>query len=257
MHALRTRFKKDIVAEFLPPRLARSKRPHRKANRVIIFCSGMPSVPSKTALMEFFAKKGFWCFNPRYRGTWESGGKFLDRSPEKDILDVIDGLTKEFTSIWDGKKYRVQSPEVYIIGTSFGGAAALLVSRDRRVKKVVAISPVIDWRADSRIEPLDFLARLTKNAFGEAYRLARGGWQKLKKGKFYNPTMHAKNIDGKKTFVIQAKDDKYVLWRPAVKFAKETGAELLLLKKGGHLSSSIVTKPVFYKKIKKFLDSVR
>jgi hypothetical protein len=37
----RTRFKQEIVAEFLPP--ARLSRPQR----VIILCDGMPSIPRK------------------------------------------------------------------------------------------------------------------------------------------------------------------------------------------------------------------
>ena len=50
----RTRFKKEIVAEFLPP-----TRP-RKNQKLIILCDGMPSIPRKQALSDFFAGKGFW-----------------------------------------------------------------------------------------------------------------------------------------------------------------------------------------------------
>ncbi len=245
MHTLRTRFKKEIVAEFLPS--------VRKSNKVIIFCDGMPSLPNKRRVMESFAKKGYWCFHPRYRGTWESGGKFLKFSPEKDVLDIIDQLPKGFADAWSGKKYRVPSPEVYLVGTSFGGAAVLLASRDKRVKKVIAVSPLIDWRAQSKTEPLSLHIRRTENAFGEAYRLVPGGWNKLKTGKFYNPAIHADEIDGKKAFIIHAKDDKVVPLGPTVKFAQAIGAKLLLLKKGGHLSPSIIMKPRSYKKVKKFL----
>jgi len=51
--AFRTRFKKEIVAEFLPP--ARS----RKKQKVIILCDGMPGIPRKQQLMEFLAAKGY------------------------------------------------------------------------------------------------------------------------------------------------------------------------------------------------------
>jgi dipeptidyl aminopeptidase/acylaminoacyl peptidase len=80
----RTRFKQQIIAEFLP---ATSKS---KKQRVIILCDGMPSMPRKQALMEFLATEGYWVFYPRYRGSWESGGQFLEKSPDRDILDVID-----------------------------------------------------------------------------------------------------------------------------------------------------------------------
>ncbi|MEK7212119.1 MAG: hypothetical protein AAB686_00385, partial [Patescibacteria group bacterium] len=91
MHTYRTRFKKEIVAEFLPPL---GRKP--KKNRVIILCGGHPGTPSKPQIVEFWAKKGYWVFNPRYRGSWESSGTFLKYSPEKDILDVIGELPKGF-----------------------------------------------------------------------------------------------------------------------------------------------------------------
>ena len=88
----RARFKQQIIAEFLP-----SARP-RKKEKVIILCDGMPGIPRKQALMEFLSVKGHWVFYPRYRGAWESGGEFLRKSPDQDILDVIDELPRAFAS---------------------------------------------------------------------------------------------------------------------------------------------------------------
>jgi pimeloyl-ACP methyl ester carboxylesterase len=215
----------------------------------------MPSVPSSGALIEFFSKKGYWVFCPRYRGTWESGGRFLKYPPDKDVLDIVDGLPRGFKDAYGGKKYQVRHPEIYLIGSSFGGPAAILASQDARVKKVALISPVIDWRADSKIEPLSLLERTTRDAFGEAYRFSDFDWKKLEGGKFYNPATCAWKINGKKLLIVHAKDDKYVLWRPVLKFSKQTGARLMLFKRGGHLSASIIMKPKFYKHIKKFFVS--
>jgi hypothetical protein len=54
-----TRFKKEIVAELLPPASPRKKQ------RRIILCDAMPSIPRKQPLAEFLAAKGFWViFNP-------------------------------------------------------------------------------------------------------------------------------------------------------------------------------------------------
>jgi dipeptidyl aminopeptidase/acylaminoacyl peptidase len=94
----RTRFKNEIVAEFLPP-----VREGKRA-RVIILCDGMPSIPRKQALVEFLASKGFWVVYPRYRGAWESGGDFLKRPPHEDILDVIDELPKGIVEIAFGRR---------------------------------------------------------------------------------------------------------------------------------------------------------
>ena len=115
----RTRFKHDIVAEFLPPaRVGRTQR-------AIILCDGMPSIPRKQPLAEFLSSKGYWVFYPRYRGAWESGGEFLERSPHLDILDVIGGLSKEFRELAFGRRFRVVVEEVFVIGGSFGGAAGI------------------------------------------------------------------------------------------------------------------------------------
>lgn len=210
----------------------------------------------KEALIEFFAKKGYWVFHPRYRGAWESGGRFLQKSPHQDILDVVGELPRGFKSLHDGKTYRIKPDKIFVIGSSFGGPAAILASRDKRVAKAVAFSPVIDWRAqDKTIEPIDWIAKFTRTAFGEGYRFSLKDWAKLKTGKFYNPAAEAAKIDGKKLMIIHAKDDKVVGWRPAQKFAKLTGTKLILLKRGGHLSSSNAMKPRFHKTIAKFLTA--
>ena len=145
----RTRFKKDIVAEFLPPRRSSTKQ------KVIILCDGMPSVPRKQPLAEFLADQGYWVFYPRYRGAWESGGQFLEHSPHEDILHVIDELPRGVTELAFGRRFRPQPDEIFVIGGSFGGAVAILASLDRRVKKVVATCPVVDWSILAQEEKLE------------------------------------------------------------------------------------------------------
>jgi alpha-beta hydrolase superfamily lysophospholipase len=194
MYTLRTRFGKDIVAEFLPP-----ARPTKK-QRVIILCGGMPGSPGKKDQLDFFSKKGFWVINPRYRGTWESSGKFLQESPHKDVLTVIDNLPKGFIDLWSKKKYGVNPDLIFIIGTSFGGPAALLASLDPRVNKIIAISPVIDWTVRSPEEPLNKLFEFTAAAFGRAYEMSKKNFDKLRTGKFYNPTAHESDLDKNKIF---------------------------------------------------------
>ena len=246
MSLLRTKFKKEIVAEFLIPK--------RKSAKVIILLDGLPSVPAKKPLLEFFAKKGYWVFHPRYRGTWESEGKFLQASPEKDILDIIDQLPKGFKNLYNGTTHKIDPKTIYIFGGSGGGPAAILASRHPAVTKAVVFAPVVDWQTPTEAETIDSLAEFIKNGYGSCYRIVKNGWNKLKTGKFYNPVNHLKELDGKKIFIIQAKDDKVILWQPVAKFAQAINCQLLLVKKGEHLSSSNFIKPYFYNQIKKFLD---
>jgi alpha-beta hydrolase superfamily lysophospholipase len=245
MHILRTRIKKDIVCEFLPPT--------RASRKVIILCGGMPSYPGKSPVPEFLSKKGYWVFTPRFRGSWESDGSFMKMSPDRDVLDVIDQLPRGFVDLWSGKLYKVPRPEIYLIGVSFGGAAVILASRDARVHKAIALSPVTDWRAATKTEPIDKIGSFARAAFGNAYRGTQRDWNKLKTGTFYNPAHEAASIDGSKLLIFHAKDDKVVYARTSIAFALTTGAKLILLPRGGHFSISNTMHPEFWKRIRIFL----
>lgn len=252
MYTLRTRFKKDIVTEFLPPSRVTKKQ------RVIIFADGMPTVPSKKYVLEFFSKKGFWVFHPRYRGTWESDGVFLKQSPTQDIIDVIDGIHNSFVSIWDynlkdHKPFKLNPDQIILIGNSFGGPAVIEAVTDKRVDKVIATSPVLDWRKPGKAEPIGLLAKFTEQAFGNGYRIHKDGWKKIKSGKFYNPATNQTNIDGSKLLIIHAKDDDICPYATTKKFAATTKSTLRTLARGGHLGSSILTTPKFYKLFTKFV----
>ena len=178
----RTRFRQQIVAEFLPP------AQERKIQKVIILCDGMPSIPRKQPLSEFLAAKGFWVIYPRYRGAWESGGEFLERSPHVDILDIIDDLPKGMEEIAFGRRFRLSPGKIFIIGGSFGGAAAILASLDSRVSRVIANCPVVDWRILDIAEKAETskanYAEYIRQAFGNGYRLPDAKWGKLRKRDF-------------------------------------------------------------------------
>lgn len=260
MHTLRTRFKKQIVAEFLPPskkwkEISNKKKYVDDKAKVVILALGIPNVPSKGSLIEYWARKGYWVFFPRYRGTWESSGEFLKISPHQDIKDVLDQLEKGFRSVWDKKNFKLKLKKVILIGSSFGGPATILLSKDKRVAKIVTVSPVIDWATPSRAERTETVIPIIKEAFGEAYRMPKKNWFKLIKGDFYNPINNLELVDGQKIIIFHAQDDAVVSYKPAVKFSKLTGAKLYLSKKGGHLGSSILLKPSFEKKVLKFIRS--
>jgi len=248
----RTRFARDIVTEFLPP-------PRRgKKQRVIVLCDGMPSIPRKQPLGEFLSAKGYWVFYPRYRGAWESSGEFLERSPHEDILDVIEGLRREFRELAFGHRFRVRADEIFVVGGSFGGTVALLCSLDRRVKKVIANCPVVDWSILAREQKKETsnpsYAAYIRDAFGEAYRLSDRNWKKLSSGKFFNPTYHAREMIGDEIMMFHAQDDPFVPYRSVVKFARVTGAELKLFRRGGHLSTDTIVRK-YWARIATFFES--
>src|SRR3989344_139957 len=251
-YPLRTRFKKEIVAEFLPP-----ARPG-KNQREIVLCDGMPGVPSRRNLMQFLSKKGYWVFHPRYRGAWESDGVFLAKSPHLDILDVIGELNGKIKEVTYGKTFSIKPDEIFVVGGSFGGPAAILSSLDPRVKKVIANCPVVDWPATKKAEKAEtsnksYVAYL-REAFGNGYRVSDKNWNKLYSGKFYNPMHHVKDIDPFKIMMFHAKDDPIVPWKTVAKFSKMTGVKLKLLNRGGHIPTPYVVEK-YWPQINKFFKS--
>ena len=248
MAVFRTRFG-GIVCEFAPPRRT------VKNTKIIIFAAGLPSSPSQKNFLELWSKKGYWVFFPRYRGAWESSGQLLKNSPDKDILDVLDGLSKGFKDIFTGRKFNVRPQRVYIFGTSFGGPAAILASRDKRIDKVVALSPVVDWSTESPEEPLDFLYKVIKDGFGKGYRISKRNWSKLKRGNFYNPARHMGELNPEKIFIIHARDDRIVLYKHVAKFAKKLGCKFKTYRTGGHLRASRLIRPALHREIARFLQS--
>lgn len=217
----RTRFKKEIVAEFLPPR-----KP-RKTQKLIILCDGMPSIPRKQPLAQFLAGKGFWVIYPRYRGAWESGGEFLEKSPHEDILDILDELPTELEEIAFGRRFHLSPDQVFVIGGSFGGTAAILLSLHPRVKRVVANCPVVDWEILDRSEKMETIkenyAEYIHEAFGNGYRISDANWEKLRSGTFYNPWHHRNEVTPSKILMFHAKDDPYVPYEGSRRFAEDTG----------------------------------
>lgn len=246
MSICRTRFKRQILTEFALPKNLKSKK-------VIIFCSGVPGSPDKDETLEFWAKKGYWAFFPRYRGTWESHGRFLDHSLEYDLFAVIDGMQKRFKDYWTGRSFLVNPQHVTVVGTSFGGAAAILSTLDARVHKAICISPVVDWREEDKNEPLQDLYKFIRQAYGGVYRINKKNWNRLSQGEFYNPVQHIDKLDASKIMIYHAKDDVIVKYKPVEEFAKTLKCKFLTFNKGGHLSSTLLMKDKHYKQAAKFL----
>lgn len=240
----RTRFG-DIVAEFWMP--------HKASGRAIILCDGCPTVPSKHTVGEFFARKGYWVFHPRYRGTWESGGEFLKHSPHEDLLLVAQGLGRPFKELWSEMSYILDIRHITVVGASFGGAAAILASLDERVDKAVALAPLIDWKRERGGESFEEFLRQITEGFAGAYRAPTKNYKKLKSGKFFNPIHHSEVVSKEKLFLIHAKDDDVIPIHPLKKFSKKSGIKPHILSKGGHLSSSMLMKPAVWKKVAAFL----
>jgi len=227
--SIRTRFAKDIVAEVFFP--------EKQTSKVAVLAIGAPSGSSKKERLQFLVSQGYVAIYPRYRGTWESDGWFLEHSPADDIRDVVLELEKKKSviDIATGEMVPVKVMAVHLFGGSFGGPAVLMNTHLPIVKKVIAYSPVIDWSVEGEDEPFDEFVRYACLGYGGAYRPKhQSDWQKLVRTDFYNPIAHVRKIDGKKVFIIHAKDDTNVPYDPVIPFAEKTGASYYLKPHGGH-----------------------
>jgi len=114
------------------------------------------------------------------------------------------------------------------------------------VKKVIANCPVVNWsilpREQKKETSNSSYAAYIREAFGEAYRLSDRNWKKLSKGKFFSPSYHARQMNAAKIMMFHAQDDPYVPYRSVQRFAKLTGAELKLFRRGGHLSTDMIVR---------------
>jgi pimeloyl-ACP methyl ester carboxylesterase len=145
--------------------------------------------------------------------------------------------------------------EIFVIGGSFGGAAAILASLDERVKRVIANCPVVDWAILADEEKAETsnpnYAAYVREAFGNAYRLSDKNWRKLRSGRFYNPAYHVREITPAKIMMFHAKDDPYVPYKTVKRFADQTGVKLNSLERGGHVGTDYIVRK-YWQRIDKF-----
>lgn len=217
-------------------------------------------MPQKERLARFLARKGYWVFHFRYRGAWESEGTFLARSPHEDVLLVADAIRRPLRSVYGGTTLFLDIDDITIIGASFGGAAALLASVDQRIKKAVAIAPVVDWkRTDREGESVAEFERILSEGFPGAYRMKRDAARKLLTGKFYAPLSVQRLLDPKKLFVIHDPADTVVPIGPTRDLVRTMRLPHLFprgLSRGdGHLSSSVLMHRLVWPTIRDFLRS--
>lgn len=248
LETFRTRFGSDIVAEFRPA-------PY-ESRKVAILLAGCPGYPmGKRDLSLLLHRKGFLVIIPAYRGTWESGGSFLEFPPSDDVEMIISQLPEGFVDLWSGGTYSMKDPEVYLFGGSFGGAAALIASKHPSVKKAVSISGVVDWAdQEHTVERLDVMAEYLPKAFGSAYRSSDpDAYMKLAKGDFYSPLREKASLDGSKLLFIHAKDDRIVHSAPAKALAAELGSRYVELKGDTHMGVGAAADPKLWKHIERHL----
>lgn len=217
--------------------------PDKQQKGIVILLNGMPSVPKLNDLLEVLAAEGYIAIFPRYRGTWESSGTFLAQSPVNDIEDICNHILKEkkIIELYAYKEFEITTENLIVVGTSFGGAIALCVASLTSVKKVIALSPVVDWKDYAGQETAQLSKHLEKfihEGFGAGYRFNKHDWKRFKSGELFNPPTDLTKEAVEKITIVYDNSDETTPYEKIVTYAKNKGIRLNEITGIGHLSFS-------------------
>lgn len=228
---------KDIIFEFLPP--------VGKSRGVILVCDGLPGSPRNPDLLKKISELGFFAVYPRYTGTWESGGEFLSPSPTNNIIQIIDFIKeKELIELYSGKKFDCRNLPIYLLGSSFGGSVALALSNNKKVRKIIAFSPVVNFKDhnnDNKEQDLLWLMDFIRKAFGRAYYFKVSNWKKMIKGQIFNPPSKVEPSRSDDILIFYDQEDPSIDWHKVKSYAELNKIKAVVSKNLGHLSFSKIT----------------
>ncbi len=216
-----------------------------KISEAIILCDGLPTAPRQKETLEFLASQGYLVIYPRYKGTWESGGIFLQEDPSKDIIEIAEFVKKGiFKELFNDLIFSFKINKIFIIGTSFGGSIALSTAGSPIVDTIVACSPVVSFKnfnKNNDEQDLKKIGEFIQKAFRNAYRMNIGGWGQLLSGEIIDPAKYlGKNRKVKKICIFQSEKDPTVNYKYVQDFANELNLSFNLLKGDTHFSLSSI-----------------
>lgn len=175
-------------------------------NKLIIFSHGMDS--SKESYLQeiaYIAKNGFMVLGFDYFGTNESDGLLKGFGNSLYSLNVVMNYLKS------NDEYK--SKDIYVIGHSWGGYAALnIVNLHKNIKGIVALAPAVSFKRtlrDSYIKQNILITSMMMLV------------EKLKFGKYslYDGKDSINNYDGR-VMVIQSKNDNVLPYRSSLEYIK-------------------------------------
>jgi alpha/beta superfamily hydrolase len=241
--------------------------PDKSNGNLVINCSGLPGQPENYELFSYLTQKGFVCVHPKYEGTWESEGKFLDHSPVDDLRTVINYIIESHVleSAYDGSLIKLEFNNIFLMGSSFGGSVALVTAANSNdVMGVVSIAPVTDFtkqgKGDSNEQDLAYLGKFLKKGFGRAYNLDLDDWSKLLNGNIdLNPVDHVESLLRKNVLLIHGEADKTISIYKTKDFFKRIEndkSKLICIPDTGHLSFYHLRSAGYLDRISEWITSI-
>lgn len=228
----------DIIFEFSPA--------ENESRGVVIICDGFPSVPRQKELLSYLSAAGYFIIFPRYRGTWESDGEFLKESPAKDIEDVINFIkNNKIKELYVGKEFDIRDKNIHLLGSSFGGSVALSLVESDDVNKIIALSPVVDFKMhnkDGNEQDLLWVRDFIKQAFDQGYRFKDECWNKMVSGDIFNPKQKLNEKEAEKISIIYDQSDKEIDYKKIENYASQNNIKTIKWDNVGHISFSKLSK---------------
>lgn len=210
--------------------------PHDGRRKTLIILPGVPSKPKNHEIFEKFCHEGFDVFYPRYEGTWESHGEFLERNPVASINEFIDALVSGVV-VLDGNEYLTKG--IFLLGSSFGGMIALTIEDRAEIKKICAMSPVVSFKRVSGIDTLeDYLQKTMLNS----YRFGHHNWMRLINDEIVS--LEKLLIYPHKVFVLAGEYDDQIKIKDIRFFVEINGIENFKIEASGHLTLSKISESI-------------
>jgi pimeloyl-ACP methyl ester carboxylesterase len=202
----------------------------KKSADAIIILPGLPSSNSSDEILRFFYSKGYHVFSPKYKGTYQSNGKFLKTNIVEDLSAFLDALnTCSAKSLWDGKRLNFRIKEKILLGGSFSGAIACgLAAKRKELSRIILFAPIWNFVKHNEFgdeQDLLFVTGLIRRMYKHLYRFDFKNIQKqLSNVKEIDPSNYLKSLD-QPILIFHDPNDKTVSIRHTYQMLK-------LLKRG-------------------------
>lgn len=143
----------------------------------VVLLPGFPSSASKKKVIRFLHGKGFNVFYPRYKGTFQSRGKFLEDNIVLEMDDFFQRLKKgRAKNLWNLENVNFETGDFILMASSFGANVACgVAAKIKSVSKLLLFSPLWDPRShnnDYQEQDLKKVTKFVERAYGNLYRFS-------------------------------------------------------------------------------------
>lgn len=231
--------------------------PKKYKYNLIIILPGLPEYPLPKELMFKLAEEGYGVLYPRYKGTYESNGNFLNESPAEDILKLIDSLKKkkEFKELYGRTKVNIDFEKLFVLASSFGSSVALHLSKlTKDIDRFILIAPVIDFKKHGqRYEEQDLvsLKEFLIKGYPFLYRFDEKNYDRLLDGQIIPSAIENIGDYSGEIILLHSKEDSTISIENSKEFSKKCSKiKFLEINQAGHFSVSKLNWDILKKCLK-------